>query len=158
MKDKELEKYLQDHNINYSYYQHPALLTMEDSFKYTANIEGEHCKNLLLQNKNKSHFYHVLLPADKSINLNQLQESLNETRLSFVSPERLLNMFNVTPGCVNPFIMIKNVPNVFYLIDEELQNRDKLIFCPNYNDESVVLNQKDFQKYLQDFDVKYMKL
>lgn len=54
--------------------------------------------------------------------------------------------------------MIKNVPNVFYLIDEELQNRDKLIFCPNYNDESVVLNQKDFQKYLQDFDVKYMKL
>lgn len=115
MKDKELEKYLQDHNINYSYYQHPALLTMEDSFKYTANIEGEHCKNLLLQNKNKSHFYHVLLPADKSINLNQLQESLNETRLSFVSPERLLNMFNVTTGCVIILLLWLKMSQMFFI-------------------------------------------
>lgn len=148
MKNKLLEKFLQDHNIHYELFNHPPLLTMEDSYKYTNDIPGEHCKNLFVQDKKKENFYHILTKGQKSVDLKQIQATIGATRLSFPSPDRLFDLLGCDPGSVNPLTMTQTPDYVHYYFDEELKTCDQLIFCPSVVDQSITLTWDEFNKFI----------
>ncbi len=149
MKNKEIENFLKNNNIEYGFFEHEPLLTMEDSYKYTNDIPGEHCKNLFLTNKKKTDYYHILTKGQKDIDLKQIQENIGSTRLSFPSTERLDSILHLEPGCVNPLTMIYTPDNVHYYFDEELLNSDYLIFCPSSTDESINITVEEFKKFIK---------
>lgn len=160
MKDQELFNFLTSNNIEYQFFEHPALVGMEDSYKYTNHIPGEHCKNLFLCDKKKENFYHVITFGKKIIDLKLLQEIFQSSRLSFVSAERLYDMLGLTPGCVNPLNMYKTKENIHYYFDEELIKCEALIFCPNTNDESISISIGEFLRFikLSKNTVKFIKM
>lgn len=149
MKNKELEKFLNDHDIKYGFFEHEPLLTMEDSYKYTNHIPGEHCKNLFVTDKKRVNYYHILTKGQKVVDLKQLQTAMNATRLSFPSAECLDGVLHLEPGCVNPLTMIYTDDHVHYYFDEELLTCDYLIFCPSVVDESINMTVSEFKKFIE---------
>jgi Ala-tRNA(Pro) deacylase len=135
--------------ISYERSEHPPVFTAEEAAVHWAPLGGTKCKNLFLRNKKGNRHYLVILEISKAADLKQIVKVVGDDRLSFGSPERLMNELGLMPGSVSPFGLINDPDgSVRVLIDEDLRGRDRLIFHPNINTASVVLSWNDFEKFL----------
>lgn len=135
--------------IRYECYEHPAVFTAEEAAIHWAPLSGTKCKNLFLRNKKGNRHYLVILEISKAADLKQLVKFVGDDRLSFGSPERLMNELGLTPGSVSPFGLINDHDgSVRVLIDADLRGADRLIFHPNINTASVVVSWQDLEKFL----------
>ena len=108
------------------------------------------CKNLFLRNKKGDRHYLVILEISKRADLKDLVKVVGDDRLSFGSPDRLMDRLGLTPGSVSPFGLINNADgSVRVIIDADLQGADRLIFHPNINTASVVVSWDDLTKFLK---------
>ena len=109
----EFIKILDDWSIKYKYFEHiplrtvKASKTVEDIF-LNAEQGGGHIKNLFLRDHKKRNIL-IIAHQDTLIDLKNLQSTLGVGRLSFVSPERLMEHLGVFPGAVTPFSMINGI-------------------------------------------------
>lgn len=76
--------------IEYSRYTHPPVFTIEEAKSHWGDFPGTHCKNLFLRNKKGTCHYLVILEQSKVADMKSLTKRLQEARLSFASPERLM--------------------------------------------------------------------
>ena len=135
--------------ISYERHEHPAVFNAEDASKYWNPIAGTQCKNLFLRNKKGDRHYLVVLEISKRADLKDLVKLVNDDRLSFGSPERLMAELGLTPGSVSPFGLLNDTDgSVRVLIDRDLRGADRLIFHPNINTASVVVSWSDLEKFL----------
>jgi len=135
--------------ISYDRYEHPAVFTAEDASKYWNPIPGTQCKNLFLRNKKGDRHYLVVVEISKRVDLKDLVKVVGDDRLSFGSPERLMEHLGLTPGSVSPFGLINDARGtVRVLIDADLKGADRLIFHPNINTASVVVSWADLERFL----------
>jgi Ala-tRNA(Pro) deacylase len=135
--------------IRYERHEHPAVFNAEDASKFWDPIPGLQCKNLFLRNKKGDRHYLVVLEISKRADLKDLVKVVGDDRLSFGSPERLMDKLGLTPGSVSPFGLINDATgSVRVLIDADLRGRDRLIFHPNINTASVVVSWADLEKFL----------
>jgi Ala-tRNA(Pro) deacylase len=136
-------------NISYETYEHPPVFTAEEAALHWAGIRGTQCKNLFLRNKKGNRHYLVILGISKQADLRQLVKFVGDDRLSFGSPERLMNELGLTPGSVSPFGLINDDDaSVRVLIDVGLRGAERLIFHPNINTASVVVSWADLDRFL----------
>src|ERR1035437_1989728 len=118
--------------IKYKKIEHPVVHTVEDADKLGLEIEGGINKCLFLRNKKGDWHYLILIRGTKRLNLKKLEKLLNETRLSFASPERLMKYLKLTPGSVSPFGLINDSEKVIIaIVDNELLAYEELAFHPN---------------------------
>ena len=111
---------------------------------------GRTCKNLFLRNKKGNRHYLVVLEISKKADLRQIVKLVGDDRLSFGSPERLMDTLGLTPGSVAPFGLINDHDRtVRVLIDEDLRGARRLIFHPNINTASIVVSWSDLEKFLE---------
>ena len=136
-------------NIEYKKYDHPAVFTVEESRGLHLNIPGAHTKNLFLRNKKKTAYYLVTVSADKRVNLNQLTKELDEDKLSFASSEDLEKYLGLTPGSVSIFGLINDEQHfIKVIIDADFLNYGEISFHPNVNTATLVIRIDDFKKFL----------
>ncbi len=147
--DIEIYNKLEELNINFKYYEHPAIPTIELALIHKKNIEATHCKNIFLRNhKGKKHFF-IVLEQNLKVNIRQLELMLKQGKLSFASDKRLIKYLNVKQGAVSPFGLIYDTENNTHIfIDKTLKDAEKLSFHPNVSDASLVVKTTDFIKYL----------
>ena len=135
--------------IRYERHEHPAVFNAEDASKFWDPIPGLQCKNLFLRNKKGDRHYLVVLEISKRADLKDLVKVVGDDRLSFGSPERLMDKLGLTPGSVSPFGLINDATgSVRVLIDADLRGRDRLIFHPNINTASVTITGADLERFL----------
>lgn len=135
--------------IAYERHEHPAVFNAEDASRYWNPIAGTQCKNLFLRNKKGDRHYLVVLEISKRADLKDLVKVVNDDRLSFGSPERLMAELGLTPGSVSPFGLINDADgSVRVLLDRDLRDAARLIFHPNINTASVVISWADLEKFL----------
>ncbi|PYR94895.1 MAG: prolyl-tRNA synthetase associated domain-containing protein [Acidobacteria bacterium] len=135
--------------IRYERHEHPAVFTAEEAAVHWAALAATQCKNLFLRNKKGNRHYLVILEISKAADLKQIVKFVGDDRLSFGSPERLMNELGLTPGSVSPFGLINDHDgSVRVLIDADLRGADRLIFHPNINTASVVVSWQDLEKFL----------
>lgn len=135
--------------ISYERHEHPPVFTAEEAAVHWAALAGTKCKNLFLRNKKGNRHYLVILEISKAADLRQIVKLVGDDRLSFGSPERLLNELGLTPGSVSPFGLINDEDgSVRVLIDADLRGAERLIFHPNINTASVVVSWQDLEKFL----------
>lgn len=143
-------------NIEYEKVTHPALFTEKDDEKYGIVFNGTTCKNLFIRNKNKSKYYLIIIPLNKRINLNELQEKLNETRLSFGSEETLFEKLKITSGSVSLLNIIEvEQTDVKFIIDSNLLKENKVGFHPNTNKATVLFSPQNIEKIMDFYNVNY---
>lgn len=139
-----------DHlGIAYERYSHPPVFTSEEAAEHWAGIPATRVKNLFLRNKKGDRHYLVILEVGKEADLRHLVKVIGDDRLSFGSPERLMDNLGLTPGSVSPFGLLNDDRKaVRVIIDEDLRRAERLIFHPNINTASLTISLPDFERFL----------
>ena len=135
--------------IPYDSYEHPPVFTSEDVEAHWRGIPATPVKNLFLRNKKGNREYLVIVGVEKRVDLQQLVKVIGDDRLSFGSPERLMQTLALTPGSVSPFGLLHAASgDVQVIIDTDLREAERLIFHPNINTASVTIAFGDLEKFL----------
>lgn len=137
-------------NIEFDYYEHPPVPTVEAASKYWAGISSAHCKNLFFRNHKGDKHYLVVFDYTQILNIRDLEIRLKQGKLSFASTQRMMKYLGLEPGSVSPFGLIHDVQNHVHLfIDKNLEAAKHISFHPNLNTASLVIALPDFIRYLE---------
>ncbi len=91
----------------------------------------------------------MVVPADKRINLKVLPEVLETSKISFGSPDRLMENLGVTPGSVSLFAIVNDQKNkVEVIIDESLWASEAFQFHPLVNTSTLVISKDSIKRFL----------
>jgi Ala-tRNA(Pro) deacylase len=113
------------------------------------DIDSTHCKNLFFRNHKGNRHYLVILESNHTLDIRDLEQRLKQGKISFASQKRLSKYLGVTAGSVSPFGLINDPENhVHVFLDQQLLNSTKISFHPNVNTASVVIDFRDFRRYL----------
>ncbi|KPK82117.1 MAG: prolyl-tRNA synthetase [Bacteroides sp. SM23_62_1] len=148
--DPTLYKILGELDISFEYHEHPPVATINEARKYWYGINSTHCKNLFFRNHKGNRHYLVILEHSNRLAIRDLEQRLRQGKLSLGSDQRLMRYLGLTPGSVSPFGLINDGENhVHVFLDATLKNAEKLSFHPNINTASLIINYKDFIKFLE---------
>jgi len=143
-------------NIPYEVVEHPPALTTEEADSYIVGKEGVRTKTLFLTNKKKTAYYLVIMDDAKRLDMEHLAELLNEKRMSFCSPERLMNKMGLHPGVVSIFGLLNNDEHdIKVYLDQEMLSEKKISFHPNDNTKTMFISTEDMYRFLTTIDYQY---
>lgn len=137
--------------IEYFRTDHEHADTMEACNRIDAVLDVVICKNLFLCNRQKTDFYLLMMPGDKPFKTKELSSQINSARLSFASPDAMLEYLDIKPGAVSVMGLMNDKENhVKLLVDEDVL-KDEYVGChPCVNTSSLKLKTEDvFGKYLR---------
>ena len=137
--------------IEYFRTDHEHADTMEECNRIDAVLDVVICKNLFLCNRQKTDFYLLMMPGDKPFKTKELSSQINSARLSFASPDAMLEYLDIKPGAVSVMGLMNDKENhVKLLVDEDVM-KDEYVGChPCVNTSSLKLKTEDvFGKYLR---------
>ena len=147
--EREILEALDKLGVSYVRHEHPPVFTVEEAEKYWGGLRGAHCKNLFLRNSRGNRHYLIIAEASRRIDLKALTSTLNEDRLSFASPGRLMKYLGLGPGSVSPFGLIHDKGHeVRVVVDAELKSAAVVNFHPNINTSTLGLSFSDFEGFL----------
>ena len=150
---------LDDWKISYTRTDHEPLRTVEDSKKVqnhflSSENGGGHIKNLYLRDNKKRNIL-LVTEQDQQIDLKNIHLKLAVGRLSFGSPERLMENLGVRPGAVTPLSMITGVQmKVRLFIDSNLKNCKQIYVHPLVNDRTLGMTVEGLQKFFNKIKVQ----
>lgn len=140
---------LDEWGIQYQNYNHKPIFTVEEGHYLVEKIPGAHSKNLFLKNK-KGQYYLVVMLGQDTLDLKTLRKQLGSNKLSFASPERLMEKLGLTPGSVTPFGLVHpNGKEITVLLDADMMKHDQLNFHPLQNDRTTTIGREDFLKFIE---------
>ena len=146
---KELYELLEKLAIQFEYYEHPPLATIDEAKIHWKDYNSGRCKNIFFRNHKGDRHYLVILEHLRQLNIHDLEKRLGQGKLSFASDVRLKKHLGVEPGSVSPFGLINDTENHVHLfIDEKLKDCERLTFHPNVNTASLVISRADFLKFM----------
>ena len=129
--------------------QHPPVFTVDEAKALRGDLPGAHIKNLFLRNK-KGEMWLVVAEESRPIDLKALGERLGAGRLSFGSPERLMNYLGVVPGAVTPFALINDRQGqVRVAIDKAILEQDPVNCHPLANDMTTAIAPRDLLAFIE---------
>ena len=144
-KETAVYDFLDSLGIAYERVDHEAAFTMEacravDEVLAPAVI----CKNLLLANAQKTHFYLLMIREDKKFKTKEISSQIGSARLSFAPESYMEEFLDITPGSVSVMgLMNDRDKNVRLLIDEDVLAADLVGCHPCINTSSLRLSVSD---------------
>lgn len=152
-KEKEIKVYDVLDSLGISYYRtdHEAVGTIADCLEVDKILGINICKNLFLCNRQKTAFYLLLMPGEKTLQTKELSKQIPTSRLSFASGEDMGKYLNVTPGSATIMGLIFDPENkVQLLVDEDVLQQEEFGCHPCVNTSSLKMKTEDvFGKYLE---------
>ena len=151
--DKEIRTYdfLDKLGIEYQRIDHEAAFTMEVCEEIDKTLGATICKNLFLCNRQKTDFYLLMIPGDKTFKTKELSHQIGSARLSFASPEDMEKYLDIRPGAVSVMgLMNDHANHVQLLVDEDVMKGEYLGCHPCVNTSSMKVRTEDiFGKFLE---------
>ncbi|MFS0781583.1 prolyl-tRNA synthetase associated domain-containing protein [Bacillus sp. 1P06AnD] len=143
-------------NIPYEVVEHPPALTTEEADSYIVGKEGVRTKTLFLTNKKKTTYYLVIMDDAKRLDMEHLAEILNEKRISFGSPERLMKKMALPPGVVSIFGLLNNDEHdIKVYLDKEMLSERFMSFHANDNTKTIFISTEDMYKFITTIGYEY---
>ncbi|MED1471669.1 prolyl-tRNA synthetase associated domain-containing protein [Bacillus salipaludis] len=143
-------------NIPYEVIEHPPALTTEEADNYIVGKEGVRTKTLFLTNKKKTVYYLVIMDDAKRLDMEHLAEILNEKRISFGSPERLMKKMGLPPGVVSIFGLLNNDEHdIKVYLDKEMLSERLMSFHANDNTKTIFISTEDMYKFITAIGYEY---
>jgi len=140
---------LDNGNIEYQRYDHPPVFTVEDVHRLTPDLPGAKTKNLFFRDKKGNRHFLVVVPADKRVDLKALPTVLESSKISFGSPDRLMEHLGITPGSVSLLAIVNDQENkVEVIIDESLWTSEAFQFHPLVNTSTLVISRDNIKRFL----------
>ena len=157
---KEMAVYdlLEKLGIPYVRVDHEVAPTIEACREIDALLGVEMCKNLFLCNRQKTDFYLLLMPGEKSFRTKELSAQIGSARLSFAGEAFLEEFMTLTPGSVTVLgLMNDENHRVRLLIDREILESEYLGCHPCINTSSLKIRTQDLlEKFLPYIGCEYI--
>lgn len=144
--EKEIRTYdlLDKLHVSYQRIDHEAAETMEICAEIDKVLEATICKNLFLCNRQKTNFYLLMMPGDKTFKTKELSKQIGSARLSFASPEDMERYLDITPGSVSIMGLMNDTENVVQLLVNEDVLKGEYVGChPCINTSSIRIKTED---------------
>jgi Ala-tRNA(Pro) deacylase len=144
-----IETFLREHGIAAPRYEHPAVMTCEESDRLVPPLPGAKTKNLFLRDRKGARHLLVSVPPERAVDLNALGAALRAGRLGFASPERLRKHLGITPGSVSLLALVNDRDGaVEFVIDASLWSASAVQAHPLVNDATMVIAHADLERFL----------
>ena len=146
--DREIRVYdlLDSLGIEYQRTDHGHADTMEACNEIDAVLDVLICKNLFLCNRQKTDFYLLMIPGDKTFKTKELSHQIGSARLSFASPLDMEKYLDITPGSVSVMgLMNDHDKKVQLLIDEDVMKNPYFGCHPCINTSSLKFTTEDLK-------------
>lgn len=145
---EQLLSYLDELGITHETVDHPAVYTVEEAKRLRGTLPGANCKSLFLKNK-KGQMWLVVVSENQRVDLARLADSLGSKRLSFGSPQGLMERLGVIPGAVSPLAVINDTSrDVVVVVAADVLRHDRLNFHPLVNDRTTAISAEGFVLFL----------
>ena len=146
---KEVRVYdlLESLEIQYQRIDHEAAMTMEACAAVDEVLDATICKNLLLCNRQATHFYLLMIPGNKQFKTSELSHQIGSSRLSFASAEYMERFLDITPGSVSVLGLMNDRENrVQLLIDADVLKGEFFGCHPCINTTSLRMRTADLME------------
>lgn len=156
--DTEVYQMLEEWEISYERVDHKAVYTVAE---IDFSIDGSDVKNLLMKSKKTKNFYFVICPSKKRLDIKALAKVLGEGQLTFASEAELFDLLGLERGSVTPLALPHDTEHqITLVIDEAIDQTEKIGFHPNVNTATLLIAFHDFQRFLANLKIepKYLKL
>lgn len=142
--------FLNQRGIPFARLDHPEVHTMEDCQAIDQAMGTDMCKNLFLCNSQKTKFYLLLLPGEKSFKTKDVSRQLGVARLSFGDAEHMQTILHIAPGAVSPMgLVFDSSRDITLVMDRQLKGMEAICCHPCVNTASIRLSMADFmEKFL----------
>ena len=153
--DKEIRVYDFLDNLGIEYYRldhgpadadHPETCEAVDEA-----LGAKVCKNLFLANRQRTKFYMLMIPEEKTFRSSDISKQAGSSRLHFAEPEYMLEMVGTTPGSASVMGLMNDTEHrVQLLVDEDLFRQEYIGCHPCINTSSLRISRDDiFGKFLK---------
>lgn len=150
--DTEVYQLLEKWQIPYERVDHKAVYTVAE---IDFSIDGTDVKNLLMKSKKSHHYYFVICPGEKRLDIKALAKELGEKQLSFASEAELFELLGLERGSVTPLALPHDrEQRITLIIDEVIDQSEKIGFHPNINTATLVIAFRDFQRFLANLSIE----
>ena len=144
-----LAAFLAGHGIEAQRFEHPPVMTVEESERLVPKLPGAKTKNLFLRNKKGDRHLLVTVPHDLAVDLGALGIEIGAGRLGFASADRLLKHLGVTPGSVSLLALVNDASHaVEFVIDRHLWEADAVHAHPLVNSATMVMPHRELERFL----------
>lgn len=136
--------------IEYDRVDHPPAMTMEVCQEINHALGATICKNLFLCNRQKTQFYLLMIPDNKTFKTKELSAQIGSARLSFADTQFMEKYLDITPGSVSVMGLMNDTDKqVRLLVDEDVLKSEYVGCHPCINTSSLRLRTKDvFEVFL----------
>lgn len=140
----EVYEVLRSKGINFEAVDHPPVFTMEEMEREIDRDLTEVVKNVFLRDEKKKHWYLVVIPKDKSLDMVKLKDVIGSTRLSFAREDYLMERLGVEKGAVTPLAILNDPGHIVeVIIDEEVAAKPRIGVHPCDNTATVWIDYAD---------------
>lgn len=144
----DLLAFLADHGVDQTTHDHPAVFTVDEGEDIKARIPGAHTKNLFLKDA-KGQLWLISAEGHASIDLKRIHHVIGSARMSFGSPELMVETLGVTPGSVTAFGLINDKDRrVRFVLDRTLAEAEFVNFHPLTNTATTTVSREGFRRFL----------
>lgn len=136
--------------IPFTRVDHAPAFTMEDCAAISDALDVHICKNLLLTPRNRSAFYLLCLPAEKSFSTKDFSKLMGSSRLSFAAEEDLVALLGCHAGSASVLGLMNDTQHRITLAVDRAVAEDEWFGChPCKNTSSLRLKTRDIlEKFL----------
>lgn len=137
-------------NIPHKTKEHVPVFTVAESASLRDEIPGGHTKNLFVKDK-KDQFFVVTVEENATVDLKTIHKVIGaSSRVSFGSPEKMLEYLGVVPGSVTVFGAINDTGhNVTFVLDEELMREEIINGHPLSNNATTSISSNDLIRFME---------
>lgn len=144
----DLLAFLDAEGIAHATTDHAAVFTVGEGEAIKAAMPGGHTKNLFLKDA-KGQLWLISALGETVIDLKKLHPVIGSGRLSFGSPELMVETLGVTPGSVTAFGLINDTGRrVRFVLDAALAAADPVNFHPLTNTATTAVSQTGLRAFL----------
>lgn len=153
MDSQEILQLLDDKDISYQIFSHPAVYTSKEADKYLGDKDFAKCKNLFVKTRDGKNYYLLILPENKKVDWKKAQSELLSSSLTFASEEELEDKLKVKSGSVSPFSLLNDPTNIIPLIVDQaaMEENNYVGVHPNDNTKTVSLSWTDLARVLSSY-------
>lgn len=159
MQQIEILNQLKALDIDFKVVSHPPLFHEGDADKHGIHLNCTPSKSLVLSNKDKSHYYIVILPLSERADVKTLQSVTKEKKLSFADAETVTQVLSVKTGSVSLLsLFTTNKTNITVFVSKNLLSVGKVGFHPNENTKTVIFDSTQIKVILDAVGVNWQEI